>query len=91
MGFEQPGERAEERGLAGAVRADQSGDAPILDHEIDVLDAEAVPVAGREVARFEPHARHRTMYSRNGAPAMAVTMPSGISTGLSTIRASKSA
>src|SRR6185503_1026412 len=92
---DEPGDRAEQRRLPGAVRADQRDPFPALHDGADVADDG--PSAERhghgvEFDRF--HARPprvRRTKAKNGAPKRAVITPIGTSAGASAVRATTSA
>ncbi len=54
----QPGEHVEDGGLAGTVGADETGDLPGLDVEVDLVDGHVTAEADRDLTRFEY--RHHT-------------------------------
>ena len=74
----------EQRGLAGAVGAEQADDLAAADREVDVAADRLARVAEAESLCLEPHAqpwRPRASSHRNaGAPTNAVRMPIGVST-----------
>src|SRR6059036_1365192 len=53
VGPEEPGDQVDERGLAGAVRADQRQDLVLLDREVHVVDGVRVAKPLHEVLRDE--------------------------------------
>lgn len=91
-------ERAQEGRLPAAVRPEESDDAPGGDLEVDSVQHDAT--AAHDAHAVEPHA-HRSNPARSpslrisqrkkGAPTNAVRMPRGISVGIATVRASRSA
>ncbi len=56
----QPEDRADQRGLAGAVGAEQAGDAAGLDRERDALQHVGLVVGGVDALDFEHAAHHAT-------------------------------
>jgi len=56
-GPDEPGDRSQRRGLAGAVGADQGDDLTLVDREADLLDREDLAVGDLEVLDLE-HGRH---------------------------------
>src|SRR5581483_1283351 len=89
---DESGDRAEQRRLARAVRADQRHPLPVLDRERDVrddrppaeLDRDAVDGQRAHVAILRAV---RSTTAKNGAPKNAVTTPIGSSAGESAVRA----
>src|SRR6185503_19708776 len=89
---DEPGDRAQERGLARPVRADERDPLAPLDHGVDRVDHRPSPELDRDAAKLdrghaEPARVVRRTSAKNGAPKNAVTTPSGTSAGESAVRA----
>ena len=84
LGREQAEQGLEQRGLAGAVGAEQADHLAAADREVDVAADRLAGIAEAERPRLQPHAqpvRPRASSHRNtGAPTNAVRMPIGVST-----------
>ena len=93
----EPGDRAQQRRLPRAVRADQRHPLAVLDRERDAVDDRAAAQLDRDV--IESERGHddsilrdvRSTTAKNGAPKNAVTTPIGSSAGESAVRAITSA
>ena len=96
---DQPGDRAQQAGLAGAVRPDQRHPIAALDRERHAVHDVAPAEPDGDVAERERCLRHydairfevRSTIAKNGAPKNAVTTPIGSSPGDSAVRAITSA
>ena len=88
---QEPGARAEERALPGAVRADQRDPLAGRDLRADAVEHPGRPELDRE--RVEDDRGHRNVLlersttAKNGAPKKAVTTPIGSSAGETIVRA----
>ena len=91
---QEPGDRAKQRRLAGAVRADEREPLPVGDRHVHGVDDRAAAELDRDAAHVDhaapPRVVRRTR-AKNGAPQNAVTTPSGISAGASAVLATTSA
>ena len=81
-GLDEPGDRVDQRGLAGAVRPDEPDDLPGLDLEAHVVDGHGAPEPHREILDakgrgLDPaRARHRGARAPAGRGARASSGPS---------------
>ena len=94
VGAQDPGERAQHRRLAGAVRPEQRQPLAPFDRERDTVDDPGARGLDRDVggADHGPTVRVvRSTSAKNGAPTKAVTTPIGSSAGASAVRATTSA
>ena len=92
-GPEEAGESPQERGLAASVGADDGDELAAFEVEGDLVDGVAAVVAEAEVlgGQFHGYTLNRTRYRRKGAPMAAVMIPIGISEGVMTSFATRSA
>src|SRR5262249_47623058 len=84
--LEQSQQRAEQGGLAGAVRPEQAEDFARADLERDAASDHMAAITDVEVAGCKPHVQlqlrrpRASSHRKNGAPSTAVSMPIGVST-----------
>jgi hypothetical protein len=84
-GLDRSQNGAEERGLAHPVGTEKTEVLARCDRKVDVAEHRTPPVATGEISQLEDHAQALLVRAsnkmKNGAPIIAVSMPSGISNG----------
>src|SRR5439155_1765815 len=90
----QAEDRASQRRLAAAVRADDGDELTLADRQVDAVERrQAHPgISDGRVPRLENHrSERRRRRAKSGTPTSAVTAPTGSSSGRATVRAAVSA